>query len=97
MSQNILVVGGAGYIGTVVSDHFLKKGFNVICVDNFLYENSFSTYNLKKNKKFKFILGDLRNQNLINELLDNCDAVIILAGLVGDPITKKNILKSQQQ
>ena len=41
MSQNILVVGGAGYIGTVVSDHFLKKGFNVICVDNFLYENSF--------------------------------------------------------
>ena len=47
MSQNILVVGGAGYIGTVVSDHFLKKGFNVICVDNFLYENSFSIYKKK--------------------------------------------------
>ena len=89
MSQNILVVGGAGYIGTVVSDHFLKKGCNVSCVDNFLDDNSFDLLNLQKNKKFKFLLGDLRNQDLINELLDKCDAVIILAGLVGDPITKK--------
>ena len=39
MSGNILIVGGAGYIGTVVSEHFLKEGFNVTCLDNFLYEN----------------------------------------------------------
>ena len=89
MGGNILIVGGAGYIGTVVSEHFLKKGFNVTCVDNFLYENSFSIKGLEQNKKFKFVLGDLRNEQLINKLLANCDAVIILAGLVGDPITKK--------
>ena len=69
MSGNILIVGGAGYIGTVVSEHFLKKGFNVTCIDNFLYENSFSIKGLEQNKKFKFVLGDLRNEQLINKLL----------------------------
>ena len=43
----------------------------------------------KKNNEFNFVLGDLRNDLLMDELLSKCDATIILAGLVGDFITKK--------
>ncbi len=89
MSNKILIIGGAGYIGTVVAKYFVKKNYTVTCLDNLIYDNSYSLSELEKDNKFNFILGDLRNETLINKLLDKCDAVIILAGLVGDPITKK--------
>lgn len=89
MKGKILLIGGAGYIGTVVTKYFLQKGFHVTCLDNCIYKNSSSIDEFRKNNKFEFIFGDLRNEKLIKELLDKCDALIILAGLVGDPITKK--------
>ena len=89
MSGKVLLIGGAGYIGTVVTRHLIEKNFNVTCLDNLIYNNLYSLSEFKKNKKFNFVLGDLRNEVLTNKLLSKCDAVIILAGLVGDPITKK--------
>ena len=89
MKGKILLIGGAGYIGTVVTKYFLQKGFHITCLDNCIYKNSSSIDEFRKNNKFEFIFGDLRNEKLIKELLDKCDALIILAGLVGDPITKK--------
>ena len=87
--KKILLIGGAGYIGTVLIRHLLNKRYHVTCLDNLIYNNSYSLSEFTKIKKFNFILGDLRNDLLMNELLSKCDAVIILAGLVGDPITKK--------
>ena len=89
MSSKILLIGGAGYIGTVVIRHLIEKNFHVTCLDNLIYNNLYSLSEFKKNKKFNFVLGDLRNEVLTDKLLGKCDAVIILAGLVGDPITKK--------
>jgi len=89
MKNKILLIGGAGYIGTVVARHFIKKNFEVTCLDNLIYDNLDSVKELKKNIKFNLVVGDLRNEKLIEELLSNCDIAIILAGLVGDPITKK--------
>jgi len=89
MNNKILLVGGAGYIGTVLIKHLLDSKYQVTCLDNLIYNNSYSLSEFKKNNKFNFVLGDLRNNLLMNELLSKCDAVIILAGLVGDPITKK--------
>ena len=89
MNNKILLVGGAGYIGTVLIKHLLDSKYQVTCLDNLIYNNSYSLSEFKKNNEFNFVFGDLRNNLLMNELLSKCDAVIILAGLVGDPITKK--------
>lgn len=89
MSNKILLIGGAGYIGTVVIKHLLDKKYNITCLDNLIYNNSYSLKKFEKNNKFNFVFGDLRDDLLTNKLLSKCDAVIILAGLVGDPITKK--------
>ena len=89
MKKKILLVGGAGYIGTVLVKYLLDKKYKVTCLDNLIYNNFHSISEFEKNNEFDFVLGDLRNDSLTNELLSKCDAVIILAGLVGDPITKK--------
>ncbi len=89
MNGKILIIGGAGYIGTVLSNYLMKKNYKVICLDNFLYENFFSLNNIKQNKNFELINGDLRNTEKLNKIIEEVDSVVILGGLVGDPITKK--------
>tara|TARA_B100000242_G_C43041732_1_gene486057 strand:+ start:252 stop:1226 length:975 start_codon:yes stop_codon:yes gene_type:complete len=87
--QNILLIGGAGYIGTVVADYFSKKNYNVKIIDNLIYNNPSSKEFLQLNKKIPFLNCDIRNINPDNEFFKNVDAAVLLAGLVGDPITKK--------
>ena len=86
MNKNILVIGSQGYIGSVLTDYLLKKKYQIIGADNFIY-------NQKKinfiNKNYKFINCDLRNEDKIYKLISKVSYVVILAGLVGDPITKK--------
>ena len=83
--KNFLVIGGAGYIGSEFCKYLLSQKKNVTCIDNFIYNNISSIKNLQKKKNFKLIEQDMRKFNGIK----NVDAVIIFAGLVGDPITKK--------
>ena len=86
MNGKILIIGGAGYIGTVLSN-YLMKNYKVICLDNFLYENFFSLNSIKQNKNFELINGDASTEKL-NKIIEEVDSVVILGGLVGDPITK---------
>ena len=85
----ILILGGAGYIGTVLSSHFLNKNHEVVLIDNFIYENKFSIINQTKNSNCSIIEGDFSDKKLLDKASINVDYVLILAGLVGDPITKK--------
>ena len=87
--KKILIIGGAGYIGCHVVDIFLKKNFEVICLDNFIYNHTYSIKKYKRNKNFKIINYDISKKNLVKKIPQELDGVIILAGLVGDPITKK--------
>jgi nucleoside-diphosphate-sugar epimerase len=89
MKTKILLVGGAGYIGTIVTKFFLKKNYKITCLDNLIYENKFSINEFLLEKNYEFIFGDLRNEKILRPLIDKNDIIIILAGLVGDPITKK--------
>ncbi|MDC0426473.1 NAD(P)-dependent oxidoreductase [Pelagibacteraceae bacterium] len=88
-SKSILLIGGAGYIGTVLTEYLLSKKFQVSCLDALLYSNKDSIKHFRKNINYKFFRGDLRKKKTYINLLEKTDAVIILAGLVGDPITKK--------
>ena len=61
----------------------------MICLDRLLYKNGNAILPFLSNPDFKFINADLREYNSFKEKIKTSDYVIILAGLVGDPITKK--------
>ena len=74
--MNILIVGGAGYVGGGIVDK-LKKNHQVTVYDSLIYEESYR-------KDVNFVYGDVRDQSKLLKLLKNNDAVIWLAALVGD-------------
>ena len=86
--MKVLVTGVAGYIGSVLTHKLLNKGFEVIGIDNLLYggESLLSIYN---HPNFKFYKKDIRNIETIVSLLNEIDAVIHLAAIVGDPACAK--------
>ena len=88
MVKKVLVVGGAGYVGTVIIDKLLRNNFEVTCIDNLTYKNIKPPKFLKYKKKFKFLKIDAGNSK-IQKIISKFDFIIYLAGLVGDPITKK--------
>jgi len=73
---NILIVGGAGYVGGGIVDK-LKKHHQVTVYDSLIYEESYR-------KDVNFVYGDVRDQSKLLKLFKNHDAVIWLAALVGD-------------
>ena len=83
--KNIVIIGGAGYIGTTVSDYFLNLNYNVKSVDNLIYNQNKPI----KKKNLTFYNLDISQKNKIKNILDKKSIVVFLAGLVGDPITKK--------
>tara|TARA_Y100000590_G_scaffold205350_2_gene232869 strand:+ start:4027 stop:5028 length:1002 start_codon:yes stop_codon:yes gene_type:complete len=96
MKKKILLVGGAGYIGTVVTEYLLSKLYNVTCLDSLIYSQKSVIKRFLEKKNYKFVHGDMRNSSLVSELLKEVNDVVILAGLVGDPITKKYSKESKE-
>ena len=85
MMKNVILFGGEGYIGKVVSEYLLQNNYNVNSYDNFVYENQpYDPF-----AKIKLIYEDIADRKKILPSLDSIDTAVILAGLVGDPITKK--------
>ena len=87
--KKILLIGGAGYIGTVLSAHLLKAGHAVRSLDLFLYQNEPCIQSLLKHPEYESLKGDLCDQSQLQEALTGITDVALLAGLVGDPVTKK--------
>ena len=76
--MNILIVGGAGYVGGALTDFFVSNGSDHIRVyDSLVYEESYR-------KPIEFIYGDIRDHKLLKPQLDWADKVVWLAALVGD-------------
>lgn len=92
--QKILVTGGAGYIGSILAPALLEKGHSVTVLDNLSYHQS-SLLNCCANPKFKFIHGDVCNQELLGSLLRQFDIIIPLAAIVGAPACAANPVLAQ--
>ncbi len=88
MKKKILVVGGEGYIGQIVCNELLNTDHSVISYDSLIY-NQEPNVEAKNSINYKYVKDDIRNLLKFRQLLIGIDSVIILAGLVGDPITKK--------
>ena len=87
--KNVLLIGGAGYVGTVITSHFLKLGFKVRVLDNFVYKNQESIQAYLGDENYEFIKGEFGDIQILEKAAQGIDNVVILGGLVGDPITKK--------
>ena len=90
----ILIPGGAGYIGSVLSRKLLNKGYSVTVFDNFMY-NQEPFNDLIKNDRFQVIKGDILNYQLINNEIKKFDVIIPLAAIVGAPACDKNPILSK--
>lgn len=82
--MNILVTGGAGYLGSILCEQLLNKGYKVTVLDNLLYRQK-SLFHLMANPNFEFIFGDARNKDTLSKNLKNVDLIIPLAAIVGAP------------
>ncbi len=89
MKKKVVIFGAAGYIGSVLCKFLLHKNYEIIAIDNLIYNNFFSIKDLHKEKNFTFINNKEKKIKKIKNLILSSNYVVYLAGLVGDPITKK--------
>ena len=85
--KKILVIGGGGYIGTTLVKFLISKKYNVVSYDNFIYKHQKKTKKIKSSKYKNLKINIYKKLNKKDFL--GFDYIIVLAGLVGDPITKK--------
>lgn len=89
MGFNILVTGGAGYIGSILVPELLNNGHTVTVLDNFMYKQN-SLAHICNHPKFNIENGDIRIESTIKPLLKSADIIIPLAAYVGAPICSKD-------
>lgn len=82
--MNVLVTGGAGYIGSVVAGVLLARGHDVRVLDSLLCGGR-ALLSLYHEDRFSFVRGDIRSASTVERALDGVDAVVHLAAIVGDP------------
>ncbi len=87
--KNILVTGGAGYIGSVLVPVLLQNGHKVTVIDNFLYKQP-SLASVVSNKDFSLVYGDVRDKELMSKYISSADIIIPLAAIVGAPACLKD-------
>ena len=92
--MNILITGGAGYIGSVLVPLLLNKNYKVTVIDNFMYKQ-ISLLDCIHYPNLKLINGDARNENLIKEHIKSADIIIPLACLVGAPLCDKDPINAK--
>jgi len=82
--MKILITGGSGYLGSVITEKLLNKNYEVTILDNLMY-NQTSSITFTHNPNFNFIYGDVRDKSLLKSLVNAFDVIIPLAAIVGFP------------
>ncbi|MFC1869958.1 NAD-dependent epimerase/dehydratase family protein [Chloroflexota bacterium] len=85
--KKVLVIGCAGYLGSVLTRKLISSGYIVSGLDNLMYED-YGIRELYGKEGFNFIEGDIRDIRVLTQSAKGCDAVIHLAAIVGDPACK---------
>jgi nucleoside-diphosphate-sugar epimerase len=87
--RSILVIGGAGYVGSVLTARLLDVGAKVRVLDKLIYDNGFALQHLLDRERFSFVRGDFCDTATVMRAAHGASDVVLLAALVGDPICKK--------
>jgi nucleoside-diphosphate-sugar epimerase len=83
--KKILITGGSGYVGSVLTPYLLNKGYDLTVIDLMLYGNT-----LKENNKLKIVKGDIRDTKLLKKIIKDHEIVIHLACISNDPSFELN-------
>ena len=86
--NSVLVTGGAGYVGSVLTRKLVEKSFDVKVVDTLVFGDD-GISSLIKNKKIEFYNIDIRHTHELDKILENVYCVIHLAAIVGEPLCKR--------
>jgi nucleoside-diphosphate-sugar epimerase len=89
MNYNILVTGGAGYLGSTMVPELLARGHKVTVADNFMYQQN-SLAHVCHNPNFEVVRGDVRIEAVMLPLLRKADIIIPLAAYVGAPLCARD-------
>jgi nucleoside-diphosphate-sugar epimerase len=92
--MKILVTGGAGYLGSILVPELLKRGHEVVVIDNLMYNQS-SLLDCCHDPKLKIMRGDARDKQLVAAQMKSADVIIPLACLTGAPLCKKDAIAAQ--
>jgi nucleoside-diphosphate-sugar epimerase len=87
--MNILVTGGAGYIGSVLVPALLAKAHSVTVLDNFMFRQN-SLMDCCASEQFSLVRGDCRDEDLLRKALKGADLILPLAALVGAPLCDRD-------
>ena len=96
MPRKVLVTGGAGYLGSILCEHLLDRGYQVTVLDTLEY-GQHSLFHLCAEPRFDFVFGDARNEQALAPLVQAADVIIPLAAVVGagacdrDPSRAKSV------
>lgn len=86
---NVLITGGAGYLGSTLSQYLLDRGYFVDVMDNLMYEQT-SLLHLCHNEYFTIIKHDVTDFHALENIIPNYDVIIPLAAIVGGPACDAN-------
>jgi UDP-glucose 4-epimerase len=79
----VLITGGAGFIGSHLSDAYLERGDEVYAIDDLSTGSIDNIQHLKNNPRFHYTIESVHNQPIVAELVDQCDVIFHLAAAVG--------------
>jgi len=85
--KKVLITGGAGYLGSVLTEVLLGKDYQVTILDNLIYKQT-SVAPFAHHPNFDFVFGDVTNESLLKSLVEKHDVIIPLAAIVGMPACK---------
>lgn len=95
--KHILITGGAGFIGSNLTEHFLLKGYKVTCLDNFATGHRHNIEPFLSNPNYTLIEGDIRNIETCHNATQGVDYILHQAALgsvprsIKDPITSNDV------
>ena len=95
MAIRVLITGGAGYIGNVLTPTLLMNDCKVTVLDNLIHRRPDIMSNAY-HQNFNFVYGDVRSQELYRKLITNNDIIINLAAYVGMPLCKRFPIEAVQ-
>lgn len=97
LQETIVITGGAGFIGSNLCDHFMAKGYKVVCLDNFATGFKKNIQHHLSNPDFTLIEGDIRNMEDCNKAVEGATYVLHQAALgsvprsIKDPVTTNDV------
>ncbi len=92
--MNILITGGAGFIGSHLTEELLNSGYKVDILDDLSTGKIENVSHLESNKNFRLVVGSILNEVLVDKMVERCDTVFHLAAAVGVELIVKKPMES---